>query len=293
MPRFRITRRKDKRNSNFFKYYDYYLTYFLNVYTANYWFEELEEEENYFIFRELFYNGQVAIYNNLGLTVFTPFAPSKYNIYNSPTKCTLINLRNAPFIPSAEQTINKDVVIIYAQRNRLSIIGTIQNKIEELANIDLAIQANLRAHKMPIGIIANEENKSHLDDINNAIEDGDTSIFIDVDDIESFKPITSGAPYILDKLYKQKLDVINECLNILGINTNPLEKQERLIVDEVNSNNEYVGVLENNLTYALNKACERAKKYLNITLTLKIKTQEIKESEVVEDESIESESNED
>lgn len=293
MPRFRITRRKDKRNSNFFKYYDYYLTYFLNVYTGNYWFEELEEEENYFIFRELFYDGQVAIYNNLGQLVFTPFAPSKYNIYNSPTKCTLINLRNVPFIPSGEQTINKDVVIIYAQRNKLSIIGTIQNKIEELANIDLAIQANLRAHKMPIGIIANEENKLHLDDINNAIEDGDTNIFIDVDDIESFKAITSGAPYILDKLYRQKLDVINEVLNILGVNTNPHEKQERLIVDEVNSNNEYVGVLENNLTYALNKACERAKKYLNITLTLKIKTQEIKESEVLEDESIESKSNED
>lgn len=293
MPRFRITRRKDKKNSNFFKYYNYYLTYFLNVYTSNYWFEELEEEENYFIFRELFYNGQVAIYNNLGLLVFTPFAPSKYNIYNSPTKCTLINLRNVPFIPSGEQTINKDVVIIYAQRNKLSIIGTIQNKIEELANIDLAIQANLRAHKMPIGIIANEENKLHLDDINNAIEDGDTNIFIDVDDIESFKAITTGAPYILDKLYRQKLDVINEVLNILGVNTNPHEKQERLIVDEVNSNNEYVGVLENNLTYALNKACERAKKYLGITLTLKIKTQEIKESEVLEDESIESESNED
>lgn len=293
MPRFRITRRKDKKNSNFFKYYNYYLTYFLNIYTSNYWFEELEEEENYFIFRELFYNGQVAIYNNLGLPVFTPFAPSKYSIYNSPTKCTLINLRNVPFIPSGEQTINKDVVIIYAQRNKLSIIGTIQNKIEELANIDLAIQANLRAHKMPIGIIANEENKIHLDDINNAIEDGDTNIFIDVDDIESFKAITTGAPYILDKLYRQKLDVINEVLNILGVNTNPHEKQERLIVDEVNSNNEYVGVLENNLTYALNKACERAKKYLNITLTLKIKTQEIKESEVLEDESIESKSNED
>lgn len=293
MPRFRIIRRKDKKNSNFFKYYNYYLTYFLNVYTSNYWFEELEEEENYFIFRELFYNGHVAIYNNLGESVFTPFAPSKYNIYNSPTKCTLINLRNVPFIPSGEQTINKDVVIIYTQRNKLSIISTIQNKIEELANIDLAIQANLRAHKMPIGIIANEENKIHLDDINNAIEDGDTNIFIDVDDIESFKAITSGAPYILDKLYRQKLDVINEVLNILGVNTNPHEKKERLIVDEVNSNNEYVGVLENNLTYALNKACERAKKYLNITLTLKIKTHEIKESEVLEDESIESKSNED
>ena len=293
MPKFRITRRKDKKNSNFFKYYDYYLTYFLNVYTANYCFEELEEEENYFIFKELFFNGQVAIYNNLGQPVFTPFAPSKYNIYNSPTKCTLINLRNVPFIPSSEQTINKDVVIMYAQRNKLSIIGTIQNKIEELANIDLAIQANLRAHKMPIGIIANEENKLHLDDINQAIDDGDTNIFIDVDDIESFKAITSGAPYILDKLYKQKLDVINEVLNILGINTNPHEKQERLIVDEVNSNNECVGVLENNLTYALNKACERAKKYLGITLTLKVKTSEIKESEVLEDESIESESNED
>lgn len=292
MPRFRITRRKDKRNSNFFKYYDYYLTYFLSVYTANYYFEELEEEENYFIFKELFFNGQVALYNNLGEAVFTPFAPSKYNIYNSPTKCTLINLRNVPFIPSGEQTINKDVVIIYTQRNKLSIISTIQNKIEELANIDLAIQANLRAHKMPIGIIANEENKSHLDDINQAIDDGDTNIFIDVEDIESFKAITSGAPYILDKLYKQKLDVINECLNILGINTNPHEKQERLIVDEVNSNNEYVGVLENNLTYALNKACERAKKYLGITITLKVKTSEIKESEVLEDESIEPESNE-
>lgn len=57
---------------------------------------------------------------------------------------------------------------------------------------------------------------------------------------DSFKVFNTGAPYYLDKLYVNRMEIYNEFLTCFGINNMNLGKKERLLVDEANSNNELI-----------------------------------------------------
>ena len=67
--------------------------------------------------------------------------------------------------------------------------------------------------------------------------DGNTPfIFADNNiDINGIKAISTQAPYVADKLYQLKNQIWNEALTYLGISNLNINKQERLITDEVAS----------------------------------------------------------
>jgi hypothetical protein len=54
--------------------------------------------------------------------------------------------------------------------------------------------------------------------------------------------LKTDAPYLIDKLTTHKHEIWNECLTYLGINNTNVDKRERLITDEVNSNNELISL---------------------------------------------------
>ena len=56
---------------------------------------------------------------------------------------------------------------------------------------------------------------------------------------ENIMVIPTLAPYLVDKLQIQKQEMERELLTFLGIN-NTLEKKERLLQDETNSNNQFM-----------------------------------------------------
>jgi hypothetical protein len=71
--------------------------------------------------------------------------------------------------------------------------------------------------------------------------------------------VNTQSPYLVDKLDLHKQRLWNEVMTLLGIKNSNTDKKERLIVDEVNSNNQLVG-------YYLNtwlKAREVAKNEIN------------------------------
>ena len=68
--------------------------------------------------------------------------------------------------------------------------------------------------------------------------------------------LNTSSPYLLDKLQQQKRELFNELLSFLGINNNNVEKRERLIVDEVNANNEFILVNLEHMYEERKKACD-------------------------------------
>ena len=67
--------------------------------------------------------------------------------------------------------------------------------------------------------------------------DGNTPvIFADNNiDINGIKVVSTQAPYVADKLYQLKNQIWNEALTYLGISNLNINKQERLITNEVSS----------------------------------------------------------
>src|SRR5699024_12715777 len=68
------------------------------------------------------------------------------------------------------------------------------------------------------------------------------AIFVnkDQDILERLKIHTTNAPYVLDKLEQDRMDIYNEFLTYFGINNVNIQKKERLITNEANANDELI-----------------------------------------------------
>ena len=73
----------------------------------------------------------------------------------------------------------------------------------------------------------------------------------------------------MDKLQQQKTDLKNELLTYLGINNNNNVKKERMIVDEVNANNEYTSINLDLMFDLREKACKEINEKFGLNITVK------------------------
>lgn len=84
-------------------------------------------------------------------------------------------------------------------------------------------------------------------------------------DMDSIKAINTEAPIVFDKLQNYKKEIWNEALTFLGINNVMIEKSERLITDEANSNNELINLnLQASLVVRKN-ACKQFNELFGLT----------------------------
>lgn len=56
------------------------------------------------------------------------------------------------------------------------------------------------------------------------------------------RSINTEAPFVADKIIEYKKEIWNEALTFLGVNNIMVDKKERLITDEANSNNELINL---------------------------------------------------
>ena len=52
-------------------------------------------------------------------------------------------------------------------------------------------------------------------------------------DIEGVKVLNTGAPYLLDKLQEEKINVLHEAFSYLGVGSLEIVKRERYITNEI------------------------------------------------------------
>ena len=96
--------------------------------------------------------------------------------------------------------------------------------------------------------------------------------------LSSTEILNNNTPYLIDKLQLQKRELLNELLTFLGINNANTDKKERLIVDEVNANNDFILV---NLDHMFDER-EKAVKEINekFGLNIKVEKREVNNGEI-------------
>ena len=78
---------------------------------------------------------------------------------------------------------------------------------------------------------------------------------------QKVKGITSGAPYIIDKLEQDRQKIENDILTMMGVNNVGIgEKKEHLIVDEVNANNQDIEEQDNAFESQISNDFDRVNK---------------------------------
>ena len=234
--------------------------------------------ESRYIEQMLYDNGECAMFEHpdFGLVVLRSSSRENLNIYGEPTKLTVtgFNEHRTVMMDECVRILNNDLglptqqnILYYARR---------------MAEIDDIIMQNLRQQRVPYIFATDENNSFSMKTLYDRIYQGEPAIFVDKEMLngqpENIMVIPTLAPYLVDKLQIQKQEMERELLTFLGIN-NTLEKKERLLQDETNSNNQFIKMSSDIGFKQRQLACEMMNEKFGLNVRV-IETQDEFEEEV-------------
>ena len=237
--------------------------------------------ESRYIEEMLYDNGECALFDHpdLGLCVLRSSSRENLNIYGEPTKLSLtgFNEHRTIMMDDCVRIMNNDLA--------LPTLPNITYYARRMAEIDDIIMQNLRQQRVPYLFATDENNAFSMKSLYAKMYQGEPAIFIDKEMLkgepENIMVIPTVAPYLVDKLQIQKQEMERELLTFLGIN-NTLEKKERLLVDETNSNNQFIKMASDIGFKQRQRACQQMNEKFGLNVRV-IETQDEFEKEVTED----------
>lgn len=255
--------------------YDYLLQEFINLAINRFTWENLPPglttEQMEFL---LIHHGQLMCFNDkyYGTLILPCMGTSDINVYGLPSEYRVMG-ENGKY----NKTINiENGVLIRNNPLGTSDIPTLEIFAKRIDDVEMTQEVNLFQQCIPKLILADEDSKLTAKNIINKIRKFKFVIFGKstlVNNIKTSDVLDTSSPYVLDKLQQQKFDFKNELLTYMGINNNNNIKKERMIVDEVNANNEYTAI-NLDLMYDLRKrACDEINKKFG--LNIKVEKREV------------------
>ena len=132
---------------------------------------------------------------------------------------------------------NSNSVIIWNNLLHIPSEADIRAYARRLWVLDRIIDVNANAQKTPVLVQGNEKQRLSLINLYKEYDGNAPVIFGDSSlNTEGLKSISTGAPYVADRIYELKTQIWNEALTYLGISNINIQKKERLITDEVTRN---------------------------------------------------------
>ena len=128
---------------------------------------------------------------------------------------------------------------------------------------------NIKAQKTPVLLLMDEKQRLTMENLYSQYEGNRPVIFGDKNSLGEnvIKAINTQAPFIADKIINYKKEIWNEALTFLGINNIMVDKKERLITDEANSNNELINLNLQSYLTPRQEACRQFNEKFGFTGT--------------------------
>jgi len=230
-----------------------------------------------FIENNLFQYGQLAFFKDseVGFLITKVTPSGLLNIYDEPVRYYCYGNNGY-----SKNVLAKDCVLI---RNNIDAIPTsvlINLFCIRLYEIERTIDTNIKQQKTPLIVQCEESQRLTLKNLFMKYDGNEPFIFGNKAlNLEGIKVLKTDAPYVADKLWELKNAKWAECLDMLGINNANTSKKERLITDEVNSNNQLLDLQADTMLMTRNYACEEIKEKFDLDITCKLREQEEQEQE--------------
>jgi hypothetical protein len=185
-----------------------------------------------FIEWQLYFKGAAVFFEDkdLGGFVCAPVVlGGKFDDNDVPTD------RKAYFKNGYHKSLDKsNSVVIYNDYLRKPSCYTVNHYAKALADLENSIDVNCKAQKTPVLIQCDENERLSLEQVYNQYEGNKPVIYGSKDLLQNpVKAISTGAPFVADKIYQIKTQRWNEALTYLGISNVSYQKKERLVSDEV------------------------------------------------------------
>lgn len=128
-------------------------------------------------------------------------------------------------------------VIIFNNMLHTNCISDIELFAYKLYECDRTMVTNLKAQKTPVMILCDENQRLTMKNLYAQYDGNEPFIFGGKDiDMKKVVALTTGAPYVADKVYETKTQIWNEAMTYLGISNVSMIKKERMVTDEVSRN---------------------------------------------------------
>lgn len=224
-----------------------------------------------FLEKCLYYFGEAALLKdkNYGFINTQCCAAGDLNIYHLPTtlNCYSFDYQSnrklytglIPDLSDAQKEARDYYECILVQNNwdRLPTSTSMELFALRLYEAEQASFVNIKAQKTPVLLIVDEKQRLTMENLYSQYDGNKPFIFGDKKNLnpDSLKCLKTDAPFVADKIMQYKKEIWNEALTYLGVNNIIVDKKERLITDEANSNNELINLNLQSYLAPRQKAC--------------------------------------
>lgn len=163
----------------------------------------------------------------------------------------------------------KEAVLVMNDYDMIPTLTMMDLFAYRLYECDRTCDVNVKAQKHPVMIVCDEKQRLTMENLYLQYDGNEPFIFGDKNqmDEKTLRAVNTDSPIVLKQIDEHKKEIWNEALTYLGINNINVEKKERAVVDEINSNNELVNLnLEVFLKPRL-EACKQINELFNLTGT--------------------------
>lgn len=248
---------------NYTRIYDYYKMLALNMFT---WENLPETMDSRYIENALYENGLCLVNDDKDLGLIS--VPCSYGAnMNINGESTEVITSGYNYVKTVKYINNDNCVVI--RNNDLSkpTMDYIANYAERMLEVEMCIRANINQQKFPWFINATEKTKKSLQLIFDKVENFEPFILANREIMGEapLEVLTMSTPYVADKLNAYKYELEREILSFLSLN-NTFEKKERLLTDEVNSNNDFISTNAMLMYKNRLQACEQINKKFGLNV---------------------------
>ena len=167
-----------------------------------------------------------------------------------------------------------DCVIISNNKLRVPTEKVITFYANKLAEAERTMDVNVKSCKTPFIFTCDDKDVLTFKQIFNKVDGNEPAIYADRGlNLDSIQVLKTGVTFMGNELQDYKHTVENELLTFLGVNNVAVDKKERLITDEAESNDELIQSFCDIQLESRQKACEaiNAKYGLNVSVAIRCK----------------------
>lgn len=176
-----------------------------------------------------------------------------------------------PNLTEAQKRVkeNQECILVQNNYDRLSTCSTLELFALRLCEAQRTADVNICAQKTPVVLIVDEKQRLMMENLYNQYNGNQPFIFGDSGQgvPDKIKSISTEAPFIADKIMDYKKEIWNEALTFLGVNNIMIDKKERLVSDEANSNNELINLNLQSFLAPRQEACRQFNEKFGFTGT--------------------------
>jgi hypothetical protein len=269
---------KAAQDLNNLTYTDYYCRLMLLARSVFAWDGLPPGLDEKWIERYFYHHGKAMFFKDktFGYVVSQFSDDGMLNIYDEPTHITPVandsssvifnKLDIRPYKVGAECVLMRNNDIAFPTKSTIKLYAL------RLAEIQRTIDININAQKTPTLITGSEKQMKSLKTVYKQWNGNEPVIYADKSlELDSINVLKTDAPIAFDKLQIQKHAVWNEVMTFLGINNANMDKRERLVAGEVQSNNEQIELSAHCMLKARETACKQINDLFNLNVSVRMR----------------------